>query len=86
MKKMKFEIIYSNAILNYLINHIGEICDNNHIYGNCDLNKFLIDLLYIFKYEDFSKKKINLQFKKICEPNCNMTARHFLQGCDNIYM
>ena len=49
---MKSELIHANAILNYLLDNIGTISEED-TYGICDLHKLLIDLLFIFKFEQF---------------------------------
>ena len=86
---MKFEIIYANAILNYLLNHIDTICKKD-IRGNCYMHKFVIDILFISTFEDFSirreKKEIRKLFKKIKETDYNLTAKHFIERFDNLFI
>ena len=50
---MKFEIIYTNAILNYLINHIRELRCCNETYGSCQLHQFLTDLFLFLNMKTF---------------------------------
>ena len=53
---MKFEIIHFQSISKNLLKAIGEVCHNEHVYGKCEMHEFFIDLLFIFKYENFSEK------------------------------
>ena len=87
---MKFEIIYFQSVLKYLLKNIGEVCHNEHVYGTWNMCNFVIDLLFIFKYENFSGKRQRKELRKLCrkvkETNYNLTARQILERYDNIYM
>ena len=50
---MKFEIVYANAFLNYLLRNIVATSQNESVCGNCNYHQFLIDLLFIFRFENF---------------------------------
>ena len=86
---MKFELIYANPILKYLLNNIGTICEKDTC-GNCDMRKFLIDLLLIFKFEIFpvkaKKKEVTKLLKKVKETNYNLTVKYFIERIDLIFM
>ena len=75
--------------MNCLLNNIGTICEKD-TYGNCDIPKFLNDLLFIFKFEQFSikgkKKELTKLLKKVEETNYNLTVKYFRKRFDLIFI
>ena len=75
--------------MNYSLNNIRAICEEG-IWGICDLHKFVIDLLYIFKFEQISikakKKEVRKVMKKVKETNYNLSAKYFTEWYDLVVM